>query len=220
MAYRILIVEQDDRDAARIQGILDAAGYALNFVHSFEESLSAVSQQGPDLVITSLRLGAYNGLHLVLRNRELYPDMGAIVVGDPADYMQDIESLQVPFLAKPIKREDLLTTVSRVLAGREPRALTGQRRWPRKRTRIPAQVLNVDQDVIEVSYGGLLLRSRNVPIKVGSDFVVKFPTLGLSVSAVARWSKPANGEASLCGMEITDSEPMMRRWRRVVDSSH
>lgn len=219
MAYRILIVEQDDRDAVRAENILAAAGYTLDIAHSFEESLSAVSLHGPDLVITSLRLGAYNGLHLVLRNRELHPDVGAIVVADPADYVQDIDSLNVPFLSKPLKREDLLKTVSGLLAGKEPRALTGQRRWPRKRTRIPATVLNADHDVIEVSYGGFRLLSRDVPMQVGSDIVVRFPTLGLSVAAVARWSKPSNGEA-LCGVEITDSEAMMGRWRRVVDSSH
>ena len=49
---------------------------------------------------------------------------------------------------------------------------------------------------------------------------VTFPTLGVSIKAIPRWTKPIDAEGSwLCGAEVTPEDPATRQtWQGVVDS--
>jgi len=216
MAFRILIVDPDEGAALHAQGVLASAGYSLRLARTFEEGVPALTDQAPDLVITGLRLGPFNGLHLVLRSRLLNPNVATLVMGQAADHSSDVDSLQVPFLEKPFARESLLKTVSSLLANRVPRALSGNRQWPRKTARIPASVFDVEHQIIDLSYGGLRLEGA-LEAKMGSRMVVTLPTFGLTLQAVARWSTPSDDGAQ-CGAEILDCGAALTEWRTVVDS--
>ena len=49
---------------------------------------------------------------------------------------------------------------------------------------------------------------------------VDFPTLGLSIKAVPRWTKPVEAQGSWwCGAEVSPEDSEARQtWRGVVDS--
>ena len=96
----------------------------------------------------------------------------------------------------------------------------GQRRWPRKRTGLPATVSHTSARVVDLSYGGLQLELPGSPTTLQAPMNVGFPTLGLSIKAVLRWTKPVESQGSwLCGAEVApgDSETG-QTWKGVVDS--
>lgn len=69
----------------------------------------------PDVLITTLRLGEYNGLHLALISRARYPTMPAVVIGDCGSGVE-VESSSVGALAlvRPVSPEQLVRFVEQV----------------------------------------------------------------------------------------------------------
>jgi len=63
----ILVVDEDADARTEIVDLLSHAGYQVTSVGSFREATKVLSTDPPDLLITELRLGAFNGLHLVIR---------------------------------------------------------------------------------------------------------------------------------------------------------
>lgn len=220
MSSRLLLVEPNESELREMSDALSGAGYLLRIARTFEDAVGALAQESPDLLVTALRLGAFNGLHLVLRGRFLDARVPAIIVGLPSDYSDDVERLGVPFVHKPAHREELLKAVAEQLHRTEPRAFSAQRRWPRKNAHLPATIANSTVDVIDLSYGGLRLEAHTSQARVGAPMVVTFPTLGVSVTAVPRWTKSVGeGATSWCGAEIMDlGMGPATTWRGVVDS--
>ena len=58
----------------------------------------------PDLLITDLRLGPYNGLHLVLWGRTEHPEMATLVTSRIADPVLEAEARRqrAQFLLRPL----------------------------------------------------------------------------------------------------------------------
>jgi DNA-binding response OmpR family regulator len=220
MSFRILLVETDRAAATVADHVLANAGYRVAWVDSFADAIRQSTADCPDLMITALRLGPFNGLHLVLRCRTTVAEMPAIIICDPADLSADIERYGAHPLPKPIDPAALLTLVSQLLEGLVPHDPTSARRWPRKRAELPATVLSGSARVVELSYGGVRLELPRPPGPGRTPIEIKLPTYGVSVQAVACWSQLAEeGGAWRCGAEVApiDSEAT-RTWRWIVDS--
>ena len=220
MSFRILLVETDRAAASVADSALTNAGHRVAWVDSFADAIRQTTVDCPDLMITALRLGPFNGLHLVLRCRASDPDMPAIIVSDPRDLTEDISRYGARALPKPIEPNTLLSLVSEMLAGRIPHDPTSSRRWPRKRAELPATVSAGSARVVELSYGGVRLELARPPGPGRTPIEIKLPTFGVSVQAVACWSQIAEeGGSWRCGAEVApvDSDAT-RTWRWIVDS--
>lgn len=219
VTHRLLVIEPDAAVAAKVRNTLLSAGHGVLVVTSFEDAVRALADGRIDLLVTALRLGAFNGLHLVLRSRVLYPDVPALVIADPGDRSIDIDRLGVRFLPTPVDPILLSSAASELLAQRGIPSTSLQRRWPRKHANLPARISNAPLEVIDLSYGGLRLEGSVRP-PGGEPVTVSFPTLGLSVTGVARWTKRLpDGAASWCGVEILEGgADTTAAWRGVVDS--
>ena len=108
----ILIVEDDTSTLSGWAELLRAAGYGVTGVSSYEEGRQELATM-PDLLITDVRLGVYNGLQLVMRGRMLNPRLQAIVVTGYADPIVQREAvhLQAEHLEKPVDADRLLQVV-------------------------------------------------------------------------------------------------------------
>src|ERR687885_266451 len=102
MSYRILLVDDDLTTTAIAEQALAREGYRAASLGSFEEAARQVTAECPDLLIAALRLGAFNGLHLLFRCRAECPDMPFVISGDLTDLTDDIDHYGARFLAKPI----------------------------------------------------------------------------------------------------------------------
>jgi CheY-like chemotaxis protein len=220
MSYRVLVVDQNLTAATVAKQILVGTGYQVAVVSTFQDATRQLALNCPDLLITAVRLQAFNGLHLLLRWRADHPNLPAIVVGSLDDFTSDIGRYGARFVATPIDRSSLLTLVSDLLAGSTPHYPSGKREWLRKRAELPAIVLETSARVVELGYGGLRLEMPESREEIHGPIDVRFPTLGLSVTAVPRWSKPCEDKGSWWyGAEIADAgSDATRTWRRIVHS--
>ncbi len=108
----ILIVEDDPNTLSGWVELLRAEGYGVVGVSSYEEGREALASL-PDLLITDVRLGVYNGLQLLMRGRMTNPRLQAIVITGYADQIVRREAvhLQAEHLEKPVDADRLLQLV-------------------------------------------------------------------------------------------------------------
>jgi DNA-binding NtrC family response regulator len=114
----ILIVEEDAALLDAWVALMAAAGYRVTGVTSFAEGRRAMSDSTPDVLLTDVRLGAYNGLQLVIRARAANPRLRSIVVtGFPDPVVRrEAEALDARHLEKPVDLDELRSLVASVLA--------------------------------------------------------------------------------------------------------
>jgi CheY-like chemotaxis protein len=192
------------------------AGYSVTATADFQEAKRLLDAHGPDLLIADVRLGPFNGLHLVIRTHFRYPIFRAILLDVKHDRVLERDALRYgsSYVVNPTPSE-LLATAGQILA-EEP---VPRRRWERKELRggMAARIGDVDGTVVNVSYGGLCFQasiSRGGLISpvdkeelVPTSFDVSFPQANLSVPAKRMWiSHLASLDAIRCGVAVQDSE--------------
>ena len=119
MSYRVLLVDCDRVASAATAQLLSAAGYLSEVVHSFEMAVQELARGCPDLLVTPVRLGQFNGLHLVLRCRVEYPHLPIVLTGESSDAGLEDEAAQygVRFVHKSTEPQRLLRLVDEMLVG-------------------------------------------------------------------------------------------------------
>jgi CheY-like chemotaxis protein len=220
MSYRILVADPNTNAQTIAEQALVQSDCRVASVSTFDQAKRQIALDCPDLLVTALRLGAYNGLQLLLRVRAVCGDLPVIITGAAGDFTQDIERYGGEFMASPVEPSQLVARIAELLQGRVPHDPHSKRRWPRRRTTLPATVLDSSATVIELSYGGLRLELPSVPGVRRDALNVTIPTLGLSLMARPRWSRPAAGNGSWwCGAEIGPlAIEDTHEWRRIVDA--
>ena len=109
-----LVVAPDDSDRAALVEALRHLGVAVHVAADFGAARDLLAAILPDVLITELRLGAYNGLHLVLRCKAVRPQMRAIVLTRAADPVLEREAEQLD--AELVVKEGAVDWISRILA--------------------------------------------------------------------------------------------------------
>jgi len=127
----ILVVDCDDRELASTVSMLRSEGYTATGAGTFEAALrllKAPRKDRYDLMITTLRLLPFNGLHLVIHNQTLHPTARAIVLAGPSDSGSEMEAerLGAHYVRTPVDPGRLLGLIRMVLEGRIERTV---RRW-------------------------------------------------------------------------------------------
>ena len=74
MPVRVLLVDTDR--ASDTERALTSAGHVVTRTFGFAEAKQSLQTAPPDLLMTDVRLGAYNGLHLVIRAQTLLDEGG------------------------------------------------------------------------------------------------------------------------------------------------
>ena len=110
----VLVVYADRADRRRTVLLLEAAGYRVVSAGSFEEAKLLLASEAPDLLVTDLRLGPYNGLHLVLRSKTDHPEMAALVTSRFPDPVLEAEAERehARFLVRPVTDDAFLDAIS------------------------------------------------------------------------------------------------------------
>lgn len=97
-----LIVGPDRGDRALLGDALRVLGIVVNEAADFHRAKEVLVSTPPDALITELRLGAYNGLHLVLRCKTERPQVKAIVLARAPDpvLQQEAAELDAAFVVR------------------------------------------------------------------------------------------------------------------------
>lgn len=115
--HQLLIVDTRVAALRRTGDLLRRAGHDVLEAGSFDEAKRVLVQRLPALMISSLRLAAFNGLHLVHLARLARPEISAIIVSTSADAVLQSEAERVgaSLLVEPVPPTTLLALISQLL---------------------------------------------------------------------------------------------------------
>jgi len=114
---QIFVVSNDDTDLTAMLGVLANAGYSATGATTFEEAQQRLASESPDVVIADERLGAFNGLHVLLTARSEHPYADLIVTTPNRNLglEADARSLNVHCVVKPRDFADWVAPISSLL---------------------------------------------------------------------------------------------------------
>jgi DNA-binding NtrC family response regulator len=117
--HSVVVVDLNAPNRTKTVDLLEAAGYRVRSARTFDEAKTLLAAERPDILITDLRLGQYNGLHLILRTRSDFPEMAALVTSRVPDPVLEAEALRqnAHFILVPLTATQLLHAVARSLSG-------------------------------------------------------------------------------------------------------
>jgi len=119
---RILVVDDEEPIREIISSMLNAAGYKTRQACSGMEALAILSSAGEfELLLSDLMMAELDGIALLERSKEKYPDMPVIMVTAVHDISVALAAIRngaYDYLLKPFEREQLLAMVRRALEHR------------------------------------------------------------------------------------------------------
>src|SRR6202035_2845885 len=122
MPDRILVVDDEEAIREIVCAILAAAGYSWKQAASGMEALALLnSGEQFELMLSDLMMADLDGIGLLERTKEKYPDMPVVMgtaVHDISVALAAIRNGAYDYLLKPFERDQLLATVSRAVENR------------------------------------------------------------------------------------------------------
>ncbi len=121
-AERILIVDDEEAIREIVASMLSIAGYRCQQAGSGIEAL-AILESGEEfeLMLSDLMMAELDGIGLLERTKERYPDMPVVMVTAVHDISVALAAIRngaYDYLLKPFEREQLLATVRRAMENR------------------------------------------------------------------------------------------------------
>jgi DNA-binding NtrC family response regulator len=109
----VLVVETERRRRGKTAFWLRAEGYRVDVADSFEQAREKIDISTPACLITSVKLGIYNGLHLIARTRCSHSSVAFVLMHDVSDPVLESEahSHDSEFLVVPCHQDELLDAV-------------------------------------------------------------------------------------------------------------
>jgi CheY-like chemotaxis protein len=112
--FSILVVEDDEKLRAMLRRTLRGAGWHVRVAEDGREALESFGSETPDLLLTDIDMPNMNGIELVARVRERYPDLPVVFMsGNPE---AETSGLSPHFLPKPFLLESLDGVLARASA--------------------------------------------------------------------------------------------------------
>jgi DNA-binding NtrC family response regulator len=114
----VLVVDDDRQVLKYLTELLREAGFDTMTCERFTDAKAILQTTRPDLLLTDIRLGAYNGLQLAIFAQTRHPGIPIVVLTgyeDPTLRKEAIAS-GATFLVKPVRREELLGKIDAALA--------------------------------------------------------------------------------------------------------
>src|SRR5579862_6758147 len=122
MPDRILVVDDEEAIREIVCAILAAAGYSWKQASSGMEALALLnSGETFELMLSDLMMADLDGIGLLERTKERFPDMPVVMVTAVHDISVALAAIRngaYDYLLKPFEREQLLATVRRALENR------------------------------------------------------------------------------------------------------
>ncbi|HMK28388.1 MAG TPA: HD domain-containing phosphohydrolase [Terriglobales bacterium] len=119
---RILVVDDEDSIREIVSSMLASANYQCRQAASGLEALALLdSGEEFELMLSDLMMAGMDGIGLLERTKERYPDMPVVMVTAVHDISVALTAIRngaYDYLLKPFEREQLLNTVRRALENR------------------------------------------------------------------------------------------------------
>jgi ActR/RegA family two-component response regulator len=115
----VLLVDDDVELLQVMSRFLSESGFNVVSSSTFEEAKREIAALRPDIVVTDVRLGAFNGLQLVLMARDVRPDVRLVVFSgfDDPVLKEEARRLGARYLVKPVSGHQLLKELRNDVSG-------------------------------------------------------------------------------------------------------
>ena len=126
---KILLVDDEPLVRDELGGLLEDEGYEVITGADGEEGLQLFRSEGPDMVITDVRMPRRDGLSVALTIRQEGPGVPVSVItghGNEAMAIRALRAGVTDFIKKPVRLEDLITALARMEAARRPADLLAE----------------------------------------------------------------------------------------------
>jgi len=146
-----LVVDPDTSRRLRTVTALASAGFHVTATNAFDTARKQIVSSPPAVLLAALKLGEYNGLHLVLRAKAMSPRTATLVIAESSGLMfqRDVDQAGATFVTEPVSSQDIVAAVLRTIFRKEPpepitrpferrvadRRMSYQDRRPDRRTR-------------------------------------------------------------------------------------
>lgn len=217
MAHILIVSIHAGKTSTKVN-LLQAAGHQVTVALDFDAAVRALVDDQPDLLMTDVRLGAFNGLHLVTRCQNDYPSTSTMVFDTSDDPItrREVRHHRATYLVEPLEDAELLAHVARAVVTTQ----ASHRRWPRKHPRVglAAQVAERPARMVDLSYGGFRIEVPGLD-QLQARFEVALPSFGVAFRAKSVWTRHVSSGSFWCGAELSDSDAHTAVvWRHIVDS--
>src|SRR5208283_5054680 len=111
---RILIVDDEQIARENLEHVLRGQGYETVSVHNGLAAIRELEKEEFDLVLTDIRMQPVDGIQVLERARELYPNIEVIVITGYASVSSAVEAMRKGayyYFAKPYKIHEVIVLV-------------------------------------------------------------------------------------------------------------
>ena len=213
----ILIVDDHRVTRLGLAEMLTEAGYGVVTAETFPEARRILREAPPDLLISDVRLGSFNGLQLVISGPKRIP---AIVITGHADAVLEAEARRsgADYLVKPFDPDQLLNLIRQKLSI-TPAGYAIPRRWRRREVAgLTAHLEGINAKIVDISYGGVRFEIRPEGEALPETFQLRFPN-EMSLQADLVWKNLLTGDMWVCGAAVWPEESSARQWFGLVDTA-
>jgi DNA-binding NtrC family response regulator len=114
-----LLIIDDERIALRnLEHVMKKEGYDVTATQSGANALKLLEDRQFDVVLTDLRMEKVDGMHILKKTRELYPDTEVVMITGYATLDSAVETMKdgaFYYIAKPFKLEEVRKVVSEAI---------------------------------------------------------------------------------------------------------
>ncbi len=115
---KILVID-DDRDMCLLLNrFLTKRGFQVVEHYNGRKALEHISADKPDLILCDFRLEDMDGKQVLIKTREIYPDMPFIIITGYSEVKMAVEMLKLgafDYVTKPVFPDEILVTIKKAL---------------------------------------------------------------------------------------------------------
>ncbi|MBI3592600.1 MAG: sigma-54-dependent Fis family transcriptional regulator, partial [Nitrospirae bacterium] len=115
---KILIVDDEKIALKNLEHVMKKEGYEVTGTQSGQNALKLLDEQQFDLVLTDLRMEKVDGIQILKRCRELYPDTEVIMITGYATLKSAVDTMKYGafyYIAKPFKLDEVRKVVKEAI---------------------------------------------------------------------------------------------------------
>ena len=115
---RILIIDDEEIVRTSCRRILEPEGYSVKTADTGSDGLATLDSHGIDLVLTDLMMPDMDGLEVLMKIKETWPDTEVIIMTGYGTVKTAIRAMKIgvfDYIEKPFTPEDMLSLISKAL---------------------------------------------------------------------------------------------------------